>query len=358
MRRFNELVVFSLLCLAASPVISHAVAPPQSSATTIPIKVVVITMFELGADSGDAPGEFQAWVEREPLDLIMPFPAGNRDIRLNKDGVLGVVTGVGTAKAAASLMALGLDPRFDLSHAYFVVAGIAGGNPARTSLGSAVWAEWVVDGDLGYEIDGREIPAEWKTGFIPLRKSSPYELPVAADEGQVYHLDPAMVEWAYELTRDVPLVDTPVIQARRMQYPEATAQRPPFVMKGDELSSSTFWHGRLMDEWANSWVSYYTAGRGTFVTTAMEDTGTLQSLSFLAKAGRIDLHRVLVLRTISNYDQPRPGLAAADGLAEQKIGKYGAYIPSLEAAYSVGHRVVQTLVDHWDRYRDHLPTEK
>src|SRR5579863_9509833 len=75
----------------------------------IPVRVVVVTMFERGADTGDEPGEFQYWVEREKLDRVLPFPAGNRDLRMNQQGVLGIVTGVGTAKAAASIMALGLD---------------------------------------------------------------------------------------------------------------------------------------------------------------------------------------------------------------------------------------------------------
>src|SRR5437667_5012836 len=97
----------------------------------IPVKVVVVTMFERGADTGDDPGEFQYWVERLPLEKVIPFPAGYRDLRFNpKTGVLGVVTGIGTAKAAATIMALGLDPRFDLTHAYWVVAGIAGIDPA------------------------------------------------------------------------------------------------------------------------------------------------------------------------------------------------------------------------------------
>src|SRR5215470_20221844 len=77
------------------------------------IKVVVVTMFERGADTGDEPGEFQYWVERSKLDRVISFPQGYHDLRLNQNGVLGIVTGVGTAKAAASIMALGLDPRFD-----------------------------------------------------------------------------------------------------------------------------------------------------------------------------------------------------------------------------------------------------
>ena len=101
---------------------AQATAPPP-----IQIKVVVVTMFERGEDTGDVPGEFQLWVEREHLDQIVPVPAGYHHVRMNKDGVLGMVTGVGTAKAAASVMALGLDPRFDFSRTYWIVAGIGGG---------------------------------------------------------------------------------------------------------------------------------------------------------------------------------------------------------------------------------------
>ena len=90
---------------------------------------------------------------------ILPFPAGYHDLRLNKKtGVLGVLTGVGTARTAATIMALGLDPRFDLTHAYFLVAGIGGIDPQMGSLASAVWSDYIVDGDLAHEIDAREIP--------------------------------------------------------------------------------------------------------------------------------------------------------------------------------------------------------
>lgn len=326
-------------------------------AQAIPVKVVVVTMFERGADAGDQPGEFQYWVEREGLTRKLPFPNGYRDLRLSPNGVLGICTGIGTAKAAASIMALGLDQRFDLTRAYWLVAGIAGIDPADGSLGSAAWAEWVLDGDLGHEIDAREIPASWSTGMVPLRRSSPYELPARTDtEGEVYRLKASLVEWAYQLTRSVPLADTEAMQARRVQftgYPNA--QKPPFVLKGDTISSSTFWHGALMNRWANDWVKYYTDGKGNYVTTAMEDTGTLQSLTYLARSRRVDLDRVLVLRTASNFDSQRPGSTAAESLAEQKIGTYGAYLPSLEAAHKVGSTVTRELVKNWREYEKKVP---
>src|SRR5580698_4743944 len=207
----------------------------------IPIKVVVITMFERGADTGDQPGELQYWVERNQLDRVIPFPQGFHNLRMNRDGVLAVLTGVGTAKSAASIMALGMDPRFDLSKAYWLVAGIAGINPERGSLGSAAWAEWVVDGDLAREIDAREIPADWKTGYLPLRGAVPYEQPRPANEGEVYHLNPALVAWAYGLTKNLSLADSDSMQAARSLYDAPNARRPPSVMRGDTLSSGTFW---------------------------------------------------------------------------------------------------------------------
>jgi purine nucleoside permease len=326
-----------------------------SGQSRIPVKAVVVTMFERGEDTGDVPGEFQFWVERSKLGRVLPFPQGYHPLRLTSNGVLGTVTGVGTAKAAASIMALGLDPRFDLHKAYWLIAGIAGVDPKDASLGSAAWAEWVVDGDLAHEIDAREIPNDWKTGYVPLRKSVPFEQPKREqDEGECYHLNPSLVDWAFHLTKDIKLEDNDTMRARREQYTEPNARRPPFVLKGDTISSMTFWHGKLMSDWANEWVKYHTRGQGNYVTTAMEDTGTLQALTFLSHAGKVDLNRVLMLRTASNYDQQRPGVTAAESLAETKIEHYGAYRPALEAAWQVGHVVIDEIVGNWTKYRDRV----
>jgi purine nucleoside permease len=92
-----------------------------------------------------------------------------------------------------------------------------------------------------------------------------------------------------------------------------------------------------------------------FATTAMEDAGTLQSLTFLARAGRTKLERVLVLRTVSNYDRQPEGLSAAESLARQRVGAYAAYLPSLEAAYRVGHVVVSELIKRWSQYESETP---
>jgi purine nucleoside permease len=100
----------------------YAAPSTASPAKPIRVKVVVVAMFERGQDRGGTPGGYQLWVEREHLDQIFDFPTGYHHLRMNQDGVLGMLTGVGTAKAA-SVMALGLDPRFDLSKAYWLIRG-------------------------------------------------------------------------------------------------------------------------------------------------------------------------------------------------------------------------------------------
>ena len=330
----------------------------QTAATPpIHIKVVVVTMFERGEDTGDTPGEFQLWVEREHLDEIVAVPAGYHHVRLNRDGVLGMVTGVGTAKAAASVMALGLDPRFDFSKAYWIIAGIGGGDPADVSLGSAVWADHVIDGDLSFEVDARQIPQSWPTGYVPLRKATPYEQPVASEGyGEVYTLNSALVGWALGLTQNMPVPDSEKLRTFRARFKGfPNALRPPFVTRGDTLSASTFWHGSKMDEWANEWTRYYTGGKGNYMIAAMEDSGTLQALTFLNHAGRVDLQRVLVLRTVSNYDREAPGTTATESLKAMASGNYSAYMPALEAAQSVGDRVVRDIVEHWADRESNIP---
>lgn len=329
----------------------------------IPIKVVVISMFEPGEDEGDRPGEFQNWVERLPLPEVIDFPQGYRNLRYNPElGVLGIVTGVGNTKTAVSMTALGLDDRFDFSKTYWLVAGISGVDPEDAPTGSAAWAEWIVDGDLSHEIDSREIEEGWTTGYIPLRKTKPYEKPFPKEREVIAtQLNPGLVDWAYQLTKDMELEDTQPIQAMRALYTDhPNANQKPFVLKGDQLAASTYWHGKLLNDWANDWVKYWTNEDGNFVTSAMEEIGTFHALERMHSLGKADKNRFLVLRTASNFTMQWPGASAYESLAGEKLsGKgYSAYIPSLNAAYDVGSKVVKELVNNWDQYENKLPGEE
>ena len=74
----------------------------------IKVKVVVVAMFERGTPDDGNPGELELWVQREKLDTKIPFPAGYTDLRMNEDGLLAVLTGMGPANAATIITALGL----------------------------------------------------------------------------------------------------------------------------------------------------------------------------------------------------------------------------------------------------------
>ncbi|QGP79221.1 purine nucleoside permease [Sphingobium sp. CAP-1] len=333
-----------------------ACAPTKACASPLPVRMVIVTMFEIGADTGDAPGEFQLWKERRHLDTRIPFPQGYHDLYYNPDSqILAMVTGVGTARSSAATMALGLDPRFDLSNAYWLVAGIAGIDPEDASIGSAAWARYSVDGDLAHEIDAREIPQDWPSGFFPLDKKGPHDTSPPITEGRVFALNPKLVDWAFALTKNVAIPDDPGIQQERARYTGyPNAQKPPFVLIGDQLSAMTFWHGKRLNDWANDFTRYSTSGKGEFVTSAMEETGTLQAMTYLDRAGRVKMDRVMVLRSGSNYSMPPVGTSAADNLMRENEG-YSGMRASLESLYLVGSKVVDELLTHWDRYAEAPP---
>jgi purine nucleoside permease len=307
-------------------------------------------MYEIGKLTGDKPGEAQLWVEREKLDTVLPFPLGEFELRMSDAGVLLICTGGGVTNASTSIMALGLDSRFDLSKAYWLVAGIAGGDPLDVSLGTAAWAKHVVDGDLLYEIDAREIPAEWPYGLLPLGAKKPNDKAGGWTVDTIhYPLNAALADWAYSITKDHPVADSPGIAKFREQfvgYPSAL--RPPFVTIGDSLSSSRYWHGEHMNQWANDWVKLQAGKSANFMMANMEDSGTLTALRRLSRVNKVDLNRVMVLRTASNYSMAPPG----ESTALSTTAEYPEEgMPALEAAYQVGSRVVQALLDGWSRYR-------
>jgi purine nucleoside permease len=323
-------------------------------AARIPVKVVVVTTYEVGADTGDKPGEFQYWVEREHLDQTIKVPGMDHVVRTDGHGLLGVVSGT-TSRSGLQIQALALDPRFDFSQAYWMLAGIAGVDPADASIGSAAWARYVVDGDIAYEIDGREAAPDWPYGIMAIGADRPNVKPPPQGwepDKMSYELNPALVARAFALTKDVPLLDTPVMQAYRARYVGfPNAQRPPFVLLGEVIGSDRYWHGARLAQWANDWVKLWTGGKGNFVMTAMEDHGVAEALTRLSKMGRVDFQRVLFLRTASNYCLPAPKQGVVDSLTAEYAGE----VPAYEAAWRVGHVMIRDILDHWDTYAAKAP---
>jgi purine nucleoside permease len=171
-----------------------------------------------------------------------------------------------------------------------------------------------------------------------------------------FSLNSGLVDWAYSITRDLKLGDTENLADYRKLYKGyPQAQMPPFVTIGDTLSSSTYWHGQLLNQWANDWLHVYAGVDANFMTTNMEDSGTLTALHRLARTGLVDADRILVLRTASNFTMQPPGKTAL----ESKTTPYpDRGRPALESAFLVGNTVVQALVANWSHYKDHLPEKE
>ena len=340
---------FLMLCLPLVAFAAHAEQKPW------PICAVVVTTFEVGADTGDIPGEFQYWVEREHLNEVIDFPGGVHPLRTNADHtILGMVSGTTLVNATASMMALGLDPRFDLTHAYILINGIAGVDPHDASIGSAAWANYVV-GDVAREIDPRDAPANWPYGLFPngSTRPKPQRLPEAPWlRSNLYTLNPKLAAWAFQQTRNLNLGDDPVVATFREGFTGfPNAQRPPFVLMGDTFASDYYWHGSVMTQYANDWVALYTGGKGNFVTTEMEDSGFMEALERLDKMHRVDQERVMVLRTGSNYSMPRPGHTAVESVTAPYIGSKLA----LNAAWLCGSTVLHQILEHWDVTSTQVP---
>lgn len=328
-------------------------ARAETAPAPIEVRVVVVTAFEIGEDTGDQAGEFQAWAEEMPVQ--MPFPLGYRHLRYDPvRKVLAVATGEGTSRAAISTMALGLDPRFDLSHAYWLIAAIAGVNPDEGSIGSAAWIGDVIDIDYNYDIDSREIPAGWPTGIVPRGRKAPYALPVPDTQYNLFRLNHDLRDWAFRLTKDTVLPDNDGLRTSRARYvgwPKAL--EPPKVFTGDEVSGQSFTHGRLINEQLEKWVSYWTGGEGRFAMKAEEDSGVFAAVQRLEQVGRADSHRVMALRTASNYHMQPPGIDAAASLFGPM--NFAGFTGALVAAHLVGERVLNEIAGHWSRYRDKTP---
>jgi purine nucleoside permease len=75
--------------------------------------------------------------------------------------------------AAATVSALVHSQRFDLTSTYFMVAGIGGVNPEVATICAVTFARYAIQVAMQYEIDPRELPANFSTGYVPQGSTSP-----------------------------------------------------------------------------------------------------------------------------------------------------------------------------------------
>ena len=335
-------------------------------------KVIVLAGFEVGDDTGDAPGEFQYWVEREKLTGTLAVKGAPHPLRFNADGLYASVAGntrdtfLSTVPASELVMALCLDPDLDLTHTYWIITGISGIDPAHGSIGSAVWAANVVDADALREVDDTEIPAGWPYGLFAIGTMKPNQLPATkTDAGgwggatltysMNYALNPALTQWAFDFSRaHATLADSAGLKAERAKYTNyAPAQEPPQVRMGAAFSTARYWHGAKRTQWARDWVRLWTDGKDVLSTAAMEPAAYVGTLQRMAGKGLVDFKRVLMVRGASNYTMPPPGQDITSTMGDESMGTDAAF----ESLHRTGSTVIHELLAHWDKYATKRPDE-
>ncbi|WP_158812668.1 purine nucleoside permease [Methylocapsa sp. S129] len=314
-------------------------APNQACAQASPFapKVLVITMFG---------GEAKPWLEGEEFTrkiAIPGFPKAYPDVACTEGALCLMTTGMGYANAASSVSALVYSGRFDLSKTYFLIAGIAGVDPAQGTLGSAHWARYAIDGGLQNEIDAREMPSDWSTGYLTIGAGAPGRKADLRYGSEIYRLNEDLLQAAFKLTKDAGLSDGDAAKAYRARYESGPAASPPQVTICDTISSDTWWHGSKLDDAMQAWAKLITDGAANVCTTQQEDNATLTALKRGADAQLLDFNRIAVLRTASNFDREAPGQTAAESLA----AKSGGYLPSVTNAYRVAGALAHAIVADW-----------
>ncbi|MEP6502783.1 MAG: purine nucleoside permease [Betaproteobacteria bacterium] len=322
---------------------ASATAPPAPASR--PVKVMIVTLFG---------PEAAPWLVQLPIVDTVRVPGLSPDypdVKCTASDVCVMTTNMGHANAAASTMALVLSERFDLTHTYFIVTGIAGIDPNQGTLGSAAWARWLVDFGLQQEFDAREAPPAWPGGYVGIGAAAPGVKPKLEYGTEVFRLDEALLQRALTLSRGAVLEDNDTARAYRALYGPAAARAAPSVIQCDTLAGDTWWHGVRLGERATEWTRLLTDGQGAYCTTQQEDNATFEALKRGAAAGRLDLRRVAVLRTGANFDRPHPGQTAQQSLAAQS----GGFPISTANLYRAAWPLVSDIVARWPAWRDGVP---
>jgi purine nucleoside permease len=339
-----------LTVMLSSPLLLRSVAADPAAAQPSPleVKVLIINMFSLEA----AP-----WLDALKPTREIRVPGLSSDYPLVKctaEAVCEMVTGMGHANAAASMMAVLYSGAFDLRRTYMIIAGIAGIDPERGTIGSAAWARYLVDGGLAHEIDAREMPRGWQSGYFGVFTDSPGQMPKLEYGTEVFRLDEALLQRALALSKSAALEDGEDLRVYRRHYPGAPANQPPAVIQCDTLSSDTWWAGDYLGERASRWTSLLTGGKGVYCTSQEEDNATLTVLTRASKAGLADLERIAVLRSGSDFDRPYPHQGALESLQAQRALSDAVRISAANLVHA-GMPLVEAIVQHWDVWQHGVP---
>lgn len=348
MSTFRAITLITLTGFAWCGGALASVSEDSPHAAPLAVRVLIVNMFQLEA----AP-----WIKalRADQQISVPgLPDEYPTVRCNSDAVCQMTTGMGHANAAASLVAVLYSGRFDLRQAYIVIAGIAGIDPQRGTIGTAAWARYAVDTGIAHEIDARELPPHWQDGYFGVMTDSPDAVPKLEYRSEVFRLDEALLQRAYALSKSIVLEDSDDVRAYRDHYRSAPANHAPAVTICDTASGDTWWFGKRLSDHARHWVRLLTQGAGVYCTTQQEDNASLTALTRAAKSGLVNFQRIAILRSGTDFDRPYPHQNVLDGLRTQ-LQIPGAIRISTANLVRAGMPLVEDIVRHWDQWQGGVP---
>jgi purine nucleoside permease len=175
---------------------------------------------------------------------------------------------------------------------------------------------------------------------------------------EMYQLNEALLQKILSLTSKVDLTgnDNATAQTYRARYAEAKAKAPPSVIQCDTMAGDTWFHGFELRERATAWTTLWTGDKGTYCTTQQEDNAAYMALSRWAISGLVDLNRVAMLRTASNFDRPYPGQSAWHSLCScGPGGSSGGFEPSIRNLWAAAAPFIKDVVAHSDDWQRGVP---
>ncbi|KAG8950222.1 hypothetical protein FRC04_007856 [Tulasnella sp. 424] len=254
-------------------------------------------------------------------------------------------TGEAEINAAATISALWLSDKFDLALTYFFITGIAGVNPNVATIAGVAFARYAVQVGLQHEVDPRELPANFSSGYFPLGTSASDDYPVNIYGTEVFELNDALRKEVVQYAKTATLNDSDAAIAYRANYPQEAARASPSVVECDVATADVWYSGKILSDTFSNTTHIWTNGTGTYCATAQEDNATLEALVRGAKAGKVDYSRVILMRTFCNFDQPYAGEQALSNL---RYADQGAFLPAINNIYLVGIKVAQGILTRWD----------
>jgi purine nucleoside permease len=247
---------------------------------------------------------------------------------------------MGKVASSSSVQAIILDPKFDMSEAYFIVSGVAGTPPERGTIADVSWATWLVDYDLGHRWSAEEGEPGAPT-FMP-RKG--YE------KVRLFQLNPALVGWATHLTSQTNLKDSDSARAYRTRYPQEAARKAPAVKTGTHMTGDTFFHGPGMSAQAQYIAKLY--GADDYLITEMEAAAIAQVVQRTLGDSRFSS-----LRGAVNFDQGSPNETTLQHLDPAPGQTAGGFAETVDNIATVGSRMVDHIVGHWPEWQKSVPPQ-